>query len=366
MSKILVIEDEASLREDIADILGLEGYHVQTAPDGSEGVKIAQVELPDLIICDVAMPEMDGYQVLLNLRSNPETVGTPFIFLTARADRNFMRHGMELGADDYLTKPFTHAELFAAIRSRLKRQDELVEVGERELETAKKRLGRVIAHELRTPMTSISMAQYMITQQIDQLSKEDIHELLDIFVAGSRRLSHLTEQMVLMTHLETGLLNQDIVQKHGSPSELWPVLISAINLARDFAYQRRDGEVLLDEQSHDAVVQCHAPSLTHAFAELISNGLDFSPEGSPVQITQWLEGNSIRVRISDRGRGIPPEQIENALKPFRQINRDLYEQQGLGLGLSLAKQIIEMHGGSLEVKSQPEQGTQVYASFPCL
>ncbi|MBZ0299547.1 MAG: response regulator, partial [Anaerolineae bacterium] len=110
MTKILVVEDEAPLRESIVDTLSFEGYEVVQAEDGRKGLTCAQVEQPDLVVCDIAMPELNGYELLLKLREDPETATLPFIFLTARADRPFMRHGMELGADDYLTKPFTHAD----------------------------------------------------------------------------------------------------------------------------------------------------------------------------------------------------------------------------------------------------------------
>jgi signal transduction histidine kinase len=366
MPRILVIEDETNLRENIIDILRLEGYDVLSAPDGSAGVEVARQAQPELIICDIAMPVMDGYDALLHLRSHPDTVSTPFIFLTARADRTNIRHGMELGADDYITKPFSKAELLAAVQSRLKRRDDVFKKATIEVEAVKKRLARLISHELRTPMNSITLAQHMITQQFDQLSKEDIKELLAIFVADSRRLSHLTEQVVLMTHIDTGLLNPVTLQNYGQNCEIVPIIASAINMARDFARRNHDGEIQTDEHAKDALLHCHPPSLTHALAELIVNGLDFSPPDSPVQLTQWQVGDRVWVQVSDQGRGIPLEDIEEALKPFEQIRREKYEQQGLGLGLSLAKEIVEIHGGSLQIQSGLDQGTTVYVSLPRL
>ncbi len=121
MTKILVIEDTESLLEEIAETLNLEGFEVQCAKNGAIGVEIAKAYLPDLIICDVMMPELDGYKTLEALQNYPSTATTPFIFLTAKADRSDMRHGMELGADDYLTKPFTTGELLGAIAAQVKK-----------------------------------------------------------------------------------------------------------------------------------------------------------------------------------------------------------------------------------------------------
>lgn len=120
-NKILVIEDNLDIRESTAEILGLAGYHVLTAENGKEGVELAQKEIPNLIICDIMMPELDGYGVLYLLGKNPETATIPFIFLTAKAERVDMRKGMEMGADDYLTKPFDDMELMNAVESRLKK-----------------------------------------------------------------------------------------------------------------------------------------------------------------------------------------------------------------------------------------------------
>ncbi|MFY9308220.1 MAG: response regulator [Bacteroidia bacterium] len=123
MKKILLIEDNNDVRENTAEILTLAQYNVITAKNGKEGVELAQKEKPDLIICDIMMPVLDGHGVLHLLSKNEETSGIPFIFLTAKAERSDFRKGMEMGADDYLTKPFDDVELLNAIESRLKKND---------------------------------------------------------------------------------------------------------------------------------------------------------------------------------------------------------------------------------------------------
>ena len=127
MKKILVIEDEQVIRENILKLLKAEGFDVTGAENGAKGLYAAVSNVPDVIICDVMMPELDGYGVLVALRSNPVTATVPFVFLTGKAERSEMRQGMELGADDYLTKPFSKAELVGAISSRLKKQEAVAE-----------------------------------------------------------------------------------------------------------------------------------------------------------------------------------------------------------------------------------------------
>lgn len=125
MSSILVIDDNTDIRENTAEILALAGYKTYTAENGKKGMELAIKEKPDLIICDIMMPELDGYGVLHLLRKNPETEHTPFIFLTAKAERSDFRKGMEMGADDYITKPFDDLELLKAVEMRLKKLDVL-------------------------------------------------------------------------------------------------------------------------------------------------------------------------------------------------------------------------------------------------
>ena len=123
MKTILLIEDDADVRDNTAEILELAHYRVLKAENGKKGVDLARKELPDLVLCDIMMPELDGYGVLHMLGRSPETAEIPFIFLTAKAERSDVRRGMELGADDYLTKPFEESELLNAIEGRLKRSD---------------------------------------------------------------------------------------------------------------------------------------------------------------------------------------------------------------------------------------------------
>ena len=130
MIKILVIEDEAPIRDKIVTVLKYENYEVIEAPNGREGVVSARENRPNLIICDVLMPDMNGYSALEALREDPETSVIPVIFLTAAASRADMRKGMELGADDYITKPYTVEELLAAVRTRLERQEIIKSAGE--------------------------------------------------------------------------------------------------------------------------------------------------------------------------------------------------------------------------------------------
>lgn len=364
MTTILVIEDEKPLREEIADTLGFEGFDVLVAENGQAGVQLAREQLPELIVCDVTMPQLDGYGVLAALRESASTTVIPFMFLTARADKSFMRHGMELGADDYLTKPFTRGELLEAIRARLERSAAIAQTYDDHLEGAKATLTRMVAHELRTPLISLRTVKDIMNRQLNQMNPESMKELIDSMGSGIERLTHVVEQTIYLTHLETGMLRVEAILQDGFPTPIGAILNRSIDLARQFAYRNRDGVIDTQFANETAEVRAHSQALKHAFAELIANALSFSDEGSEIRITQYATRNSLTVTITDCGVGIPCGQQKEAFKKFTQINRAAQEQQGIGLGLHVAQRIIEAHSGTLTLTSKPEEGTQIVVTLP--
>jgi signal transduction histidine kinase len=271
---------------------------------------------------------------------------------------------MELGADDYLTKPFTRSELLAAIRARLSRHSALMEAHQQQLDQAKTTLTHLVTHELRTPLISIMMIQDIIGRRLGQLSEAQLRDLLDTLATGTKRLVHVVEQMVYITELESGTLSTAAVADRGKAVELWQIITTSIDLGRRFAYRNQDGTILTQQRDRDMMVVANISSLKHALAELISNALAFSPEGSTVTIVQWKADGSAWISIVDQGSGISSEQVSQVFNEFYQVDRAKREQQGIGLGLSVAKRIIEAHGGSLSLSSVSDKGTQVVVSLP--
>lgn len=363
---LLIIEDEDQLREDLAQMLMLEGFTVFEAAHGQAGIDLARNVHPDLIICDIAMTGMDGFSVLETLRKDNDLGATPFIFLTARVERTDLRHGMQMGADDYLTKPFIYSELLEAIRTRLNYHHKIAKRANASLEEVKSRLAHVVAHELRTPLLSITTTQDLLSRELDYLSREQVDELLALMRDGSTRLLHVVEQMVLMTHLETGLLSRDVIREKGLSTSVWSVLMPAVNAARQFAYRNQDGEIRLQTAENDVTILAHAPALVHIVAEIIANALDFAPTHSTVHVLSWSDEHRVYIQVQDSGPGIPVEKIGQLLRPFEQVNRDKLEQQGLGLGLYLTQQIVMAHGGILHLENLAEGGACVTLELPRL
>jgi two-component system, OmpR family, alkaline phosphatase synthesis response regulator PhoP len=169
MKTVLIIEDEVTVRESLVDLLEIEGFRAIAANNGKMGVEIALKERPDLVLCDISMPGLDGFGVLQELRGNPDTGAMPFVFLTARTTKVEFRRGMELGADDYLFKPFTIDELLNAIAARLTKQAALIQ----QLSTPTTKLPTIAAHdgllnyfyqELRNPLSTLNLILYWLQQ----------------------------------------------------------------------------------------------------------------------------------------------------------------------------------------------------------
>src|SRR5688572_9260422 len=155
MKKVLVIDDTPEIRMIIEETLNMFGFSTLMAEDGESGVDLAKKHLPDLIICDVHMPKLDGFGTLAKLHEDERTAGIPFMFLSGAVERPNVRRGMEMGADDYLTKPFTPSELLAAVNARLEKQAEVERQSEKKLDEFRGKMTLALPHELRTPLNGI-------------------------------------------------------------------------------------------------------------------------------------------------------------------------------------------------------------------
>lgn len=365
MTRILIIDDDADVRDQIASTLLAAFYETYTATDGRDGIIKALRNPPDLIICDMVMPNLTGQEVLVELRNRPETATVPFIFLTAIEDRSIVRESMNLGADDYLFKPFQSTDLINTVNARLKYHQQIVTNVEQQMEALKLRLARTITHELRTPLAAIIQVLEVLSRQSSHLPAQEVSDLIETMGYGTNRLTHCIEQMVLATQLTTGVLSADSILQSGVPMLLGDVLNAAITLGRRFTTQQApDVNIKLNEGDEDPRLLCNPIALKHGFAEVIANALAFSPAKGTVRIIYKPIEDGVRLTITDSGPGIPNERLQEALSWFTQLDRDKVEQQGIGMGLPLASQLMAIHGGSLDIRSILGKGTQVIIVLP--
>jgi len=361
MKKILVIEDDKVILTIITDILEAEDFVVIGAKNGRLGIEKAQEEVPDLIICDVMMPELDGYGVLKSLRENLVTEAIPFIFLTAKSTKADLREGMELGADDYLTKPFTRDELMKAINTRLDKQRVIERRTQEQLDDLRSSITLSLPHELRTPLNGIIGYSQLIIEDFQDLEENEILTMLENINVSANRLYRLIQNFLLYTDLELLSRDKDRLQlfKTGSLNNPKSIIREvAIEKAKNFN-RLKD----LDITSEDANLKISEPNFKKIIDELLDNAFKFSPPNTKVQVIGKLLNNIFAVYFIDRGTGMSINEISN-VGAYKQFNRHIYEQQGSGLGLILAKQMTELHNGKLIIQSIPEEETTVTIFLP--
>lgn len=364
----MFVDDNPALLRSMERLLRVEGYQVALAIDGKEALHHLETvpPLPDLIISDIAMPHMDGFEFFEAVRSREDWLDIPFLFLTARDQIDDLRRGYSLGADDYLVKPLDQERLLLVVRSKLKRRTELLErihVQQDALEKAKTNLALMVAHELRTPLVSISMVADILTREMTQMDETQVGALLATMQSGSIRLTRLVEQMVMYVQLQSGSLT-DAVQQHLRPVEVQDTIVGSIKRTRQFDYRRRRIPIQFEAQAEGVKVAGDINSLRHALSEVMTNAIMFSHDDAHIQVTEWVADGLVWTAVTDNGPGIPPDELPRVFEPFYQVNRQRHEQQGIGLGLTLAKGIVEAHHGSVEVQSRLGQGTLVTLALP--
>jgi len=368
--KILVIEDETQIREEVSDWLQFEGYETVTAANGRLGLAAVEQEDPDLILCDITMPQMDGYEVLIEVRANPKHATTPFIFLTAAADRDSLRKGMSLGADDYLTKPFTLDEVLGAIRTRLQRHVAQTQQGqyhidvlssalnqERKQNLLKSRLIALFSHDFRNPLATILMSSSVIRAYADRLSPVRKQQALNRIDGAVHSLTQMLDDMLIIAELESGYLAYK-----PEPIALAPFIEAIVAEYR-----------LIDQNAHKLTYQheLQRPTevdpklLRQLLSNLIANALNYSPAGSEVTITASEGVDTFTLSIQDQGIGIPAESLPYLFEPLYRADNAKHIR-GTGLGLSIVKNCVDRHQGSIKVTSELNRGTTFSIELPLI
>lgn len=348
MSKILVIEDELSVRENILARLEAEGFETLDAENGINGVAIALSHTPDLIICDVMMPELDGYGVLSTLRQNPLTSAIPFIFLTAKADKNDFRQGMELGADDYLTKPFTRTELLGAISARLQKQVTVAQQSERKLAELRRSITDALPQEVLIPLSEIMGFSRILIDSYNSIKPQEILETAQNLHNSSQRLQKLIENFVMYAQIELLATNPEELQALRSCQTMNPSDIIYAIAIQKAKQHHREADLIL--QVANSTVRIAKRDLKKVVEELVDNAFKFSSPDTSVHVKASADKDGFKLSITNYGRTMSPEQIAN-IGGYMQFDRKFYDQQGLGLGLILAKRITELHRGKLSIDS---------------
>ncbi|NWJ47199.1 MAG: response regulator [Chloroflexi bacterium] len=361
--KIVVIEDEEPVRMNLQLLLESEEFEVYSAADGEEGLKEIASRKPDLVICDMMMPVVEGYEVLKRMRREESYRNIPFIFLTARTDKNSMRQGMELGADDYITKPFTMKEILNAVNIRLEKVELIEKDTEQKMNELRLSMVNSLPHEFITPLSSIIGYSDMLISSKGSIREEVKQEMLESIYYNALRLNRLTQNFLLLAELE--ILSTDKNKLKALRAEITEfaeeiILGVASSKARSF---ERSSDLQLDLGQFSITAPLASAYLAKITEELVDNAFRYSEVNQKVYVTARIQNGNFVMNITDDGRGLTQEQIAK-IGIFIQFERKRYEQQGMGQGLSLVKRIVELHGGEFSVSSVPEKMTVARVLIP--
>ena len=367
--QILAVEDHDLLLDAVRRILEAEGYEVLTASDGIEALEKLQTSTPDLIVADISMPRMDGYTFYQKVRENPAWVAIPFVFLTARAEREDRLRGKALGAEDYLTKPFDPQELIVVVRARIGRAEAIRESQASEYDQLRQQILTLLSHELRTPLTSVYGYTELALEEAATLPESEFKQFLQGVKNGADRLARLVEDALTVVRLESGDLQQEIAALSEIRQDLPQIVERAVAL---FKTEADEKNIVLDIDLPAVLppVRVQEQLLIDALGRLLDNAIKFSRrEVKRVRVSACLSEDNryVEISIRDWGVGIPQASLRHLFKPFSQINRQRYEQQGAGLGLAIALGIIQAMGGDITVSSSvegPDAGTTFVVRLP--
>ena len=355
MKTVLVIDDDEPVRVTYGVALEDQGYSVLTAASGMEGLELARRYLPDLILCDINMPGMDGRAVLQAVREDPDLGARQFVFMTGNTRDAMPRRGMELGADDFLIKPFTLEELSRCVAARLERARVHWRVEDRIVSGLRANLHSILPHEFFTPLNGILGLTEVLRGELCDLGPGEIDELLQGIEESGWRLHRALKNYLLLLDLERGFGNEGAAEARLEGA----ALESAVRLGLNAATRRHHREADVTLRLASAPILGTPAEVAMVVEELVDNACAYSRRGTPIELAISEDGC---LTVSDRGRGLTDEQLAQ-VGVFQQFDRRRFEQQGLGLGLFLVHELAKRCGAEVGLESRFGEGTQARVKF---
>lgn len=362
--RVLVVEDEQILREAIRDVLEGGGYTVATAGHGKEALESIEQQEPDVILCDILMPQMDGYEFMARVRSRPEWVSIPVIYVTAKGEQADVRMGRQVGADDYLIKPFEEQDLLVAVRARIDRRAELEAAYDEEMDSLRRSILRVLNHEFRSPLASIAAWTELLSEEESDPGPESFAQLLAGLQDGVRRLGRLVDDFLLLASLQGDQARLEHLEHRQLLNGWQSFLEAAVEPFRKEAAAKRVALSVCCPGDTPAA-EVNPVLITEALRRLVDNGIKFAnPKGGTVVLAAQGAHDSLRFVVRDDGVGMPEERLSEIFRLFDQVGREETEQQGVGSGLAICREIVRLHGGAIGIESEVGAGTSVTVDLP--
>ena len=374
--KILIVDDVSKNIQILGNILAQKDYSIAYAQSGVEALKICGIQGFDLILLDIMMPGIDGFEVCVQLKKNPRTMDIPIIFLTAKADMESIVKGFELGGQEYITKPFNSAELLARVQTHLllrKQKQELQSMNQHledlvkertiQLEIANLKLSRLdqaksnflslISHEMRTPLNGIiGLTQLLRQTNIDSNQQEYLEYLTEV----STRLVNFTDIAMLITRLKTDKYNPDIL-----PVSISHLIETSINQFNKL-HPKSPSKITFEKPDNQLLILADSELVMIGVLMLIENADKFAGDQPVLNISITRSDKMIQLHFIDKGPGFSDEAFEHIFQLFSA--GDIMHKEGSGLSLATLKLIVDAQKGEIFVQNIKSGGAKVTLSFP--
>ncbi len=364
---MLVVDDIAKNLQVVGTMLRNAGYVIMPATSGAKALEGVQLQLPDLILLDLMMPDMDGLEVCRRLKADPLTQPIPVIFLTASNEMEHLVSGFEVGAVDYITKPFNAPELLARVRTHLELKHARQRL--REMNQEKNEFMGIAAHDLRNPLSAIKGYSEMIVEDAQTLAQGVGPDLLGCtkeLEGTGRQIGETAARMAEMVQnlLDANRIERGEMQLNLAPTALGPVLSSVIGTQRPHATAKQQ-RIHLESETTPAVVQVDPSVIVQVLENLVSNAVKYSPPGKDIFVRLKSLPNAVRVEVQDEGPGLSAEDQKKLFGKFARLSaKPTGGEHSTGLGLSIVKKMVEAMRGKVWCESELGRGATFILEFP--
>jgi signal transduction histidine kinase len=343
--KILVIEDDETVRQTLADMLELNGFQAVTARNGTEGLAAAKHEAPNVIITDVAMPGMTGFDLLESFRKDPDLRTVPVIVISASVDRAATRRGMELGAADFITKPFTEDEVMHSLAARLEKLELLNELDA---------FAHTVAHDLKNPLGTLSGRLHLLGVKLGSGDEATLRRELEEAQNSARRLNEIIEELLVLT----GVRRQTVIPES---LDMAAIVDESIDRLEELLTRQ---SARINRPDTWPVAFGHAPWVIEVWVNYLSNAAKCGGPDPVITLggETGADGRSARFWVQDHGPGLDAAAQQKMFVPFTRIST--IRASGHGLGLSIVRRIVEKLDGRVGVDSTPGAGARFWFELP--